>query len=515
MKRKYFQYLIPLIIWLMMFSWKPFFLGFYHDDWSYIAGTTIKTTPFSFSRLCDFLALDSRSLAQLMVFFITSIIGHSIILWQWLISLLVLVLVYVLQSFFKKILHTGGFESKSDFIYIGIGSSLFLIFPWQVGTISSPTIGINIVATISFLYSAIAVLDFFNTDQVKKLYVSCLFFLFSCLIYEAYFFQYITILAFYFVHSKFRVDKKISTAFIALSVVQILAILYNRLYPIIFGRGIFKSFNANWFRNFIHDSANLHNILLDSYDGKDYLKKIFFVFFIVLFIYLFFKREKVGAELSRILKFVLPFFGGIIISVILYNTAGYSIQGTGYFSRTTIVISVYVFTLLTLLIIHIAKIEEKLPRSIALIFLTVFFLFSSWSYLTRTHEWINSFSEQKRILENAPVEQMKHIGDSAIVLVKGNYEYKGIVIFGAYWDITGAMNTWYPEIGSKKNTLFTILREKDWLTIWDGENFQQGQLINKEYINWKFKCKELYLWKVDSKEFIKLNAPFYSDKFIN
>jgi hypothetical protein len=110
---------------------------------------------------------------------------------------------------------------------------------------------------------------------------------------------------------------------------------------------------------------------------------------------------------------------------------------------------------------------------------------------------------------------MAQTDDLAIIVFEGPFDYNGVILFGATWDISGAMNNRYPELRLKRTydglrpilwRQFTVRR--DWVNIWDGNKYlQQGPPPDGSPPHWVLEGSELWLWDYAGGKFYKQDKP--------
>src|SRR5438270_6689422 len=88
---------LPVLLvlsWIVLYAFRPFQLGFYHDDWPCFVEPVHATAAFSWARLHWFIGSESafnpRPLLGVVAFFVSSIFGASAFGFQCVSSLLVL-----------------------------------------------------------------------------------------------------------------------------------------------------------------------------------------------------------------------------------------------------------------------------------------------------------------------------------------------------------------------------------------------------------------------------------------
>lgn len=508
------NFILVFLLWLFVYSWRPLFLGFYHDDWSMLVESTNYGAPFSLIRLKWFMAgFTSRPFSGLLYYLFSSSFGRSPFIWQVGQAIIVLIAAIALRSFLKSLFK---FLKIKTIWILDLAVSLWLVFPWTMGTTAWPTSGTPLFSLIFF---ALAGKRLFSNLQKGKIpgFFTNLLFLSSYLVYEAFYFQYLVLISFAFLIrlQKHFQWKLITIPLITLTLSQTAVIVWNRLSPR-FLPGFTKTFYKNWLALFLDSFRKLPKGLFKSAaELKIPLKIIVLVLVVCFFIYFCKTLLKKGFTKSFLL--ISPIFlslVGIILSVLIYSLAGYGIETIGLFSRTNLSLS---FWLAITIALFYGLMYENLPllfkKIASLATISLLFCFISATFL-RTQEWAAAWKIQKQILASAPIEQISKTDPAAAIIFVGPYIYKGIHLFIASWDISAAMNNTYPQlrlpnVAAEKwrgGRLFTV--QRDWLTSWDGKLLTQRNLPKDQPPIWRLEASEVWLWKYDSQEFIKMEEPF-------
>jgi len=512
-------YLVIILLWLVLFAWRPIFLGFYHDDWSVIAETSTIGDSFSIERFRAISKMfTNRPGAIIQHYFLSSILGGNSALWQLMVIMLVITTALLLYRLFNSSLTTLGIVNK----FASTVAVLFwLSYPWGIGITAWPTSGLALISMILFLLCGLLVLE---TRTKKGLFYAAVLYFLSCLSYEAFYFQYIIyiillIIRYFYTKKKNRtLLNDIFIKGVTLTLVQMIAISWSYIANIVLKLGIPKSYSHTFISVMLESLQSIPNILFGSivYGNNAYIKIIFYALFVGGIIiglltlpYLtrnnISKSDRVYNDDFKIhIITIIVSAIGIILPVSVFALAGYTISGAGLFGRTTIGLN-YWFSLLILFIISFVMFlirDNKLLIAIFKLYILALVTYLSVLSIMRLSEWSYAWDLEKSIISKAPISEITRLKSNDLVILNAPYDYRGITVFGAFWDITSAMKYTYPNTKAK----FTVQRE--WKTIWDGKEVKQYNGDKLDNYLWKIPADNVYIWDYFSNSFTRKAYPF-------
>lgn len=374
-----------LLTWLILVAWRPFVLGFYHDDWSVIVSHP------SWPEFAQMYA--ARPIAALTTWLGILAFGAHPFLWQVLLSVLTLGVAYGLRAFVLEIAN----EQAST-----IAALCWLVLPTTMGSTVWPVAHVHLIATIAFLWSARLIVRGTRENAAIGLWAISLF------TYEAFYFQFIPVL--------FLCSKRPSRKLIAgLTMVQLAAIAWNR-------------FTA-WSTTGKHFASNFYLIFIGSfYRLPGEFWKAFGLVGMAGLGLLLICTAKSGNKITMICVL------GMLISIAILAGAGYGLQSAGVFSRTFLVLNVWGC-------VAAAVVLQRRQWQTVLI-LACFTV----AMLVQSNDWAKSWRIQQAILRSAPIEQLKRIPVGATIVLDAPMKAGDVEVFGAPWDISGAMQFTYPNL---------------------------------------------------------------------
>lgn len=508
------SFLLVVFVWLAIYSLRPWFLGFYHDDWSILVESTNYGGPFSFTRLSWFMtSFTSRPLSGFLYYLFTSVLGKSAFAWQTAQALIVLLVALALRGLVISL--TRFLEIKVQW-FADVAVSFWLVFPWAMGVTAWPTSSAPLFSVLFFAWGAAQFFDRLDAGKLPGTTTYLLFFL-SFLTLEAFYGQYLVLigLALLTRWSRHFPWRLVTLPLAILTVIQVVFVLWNRLSPR-FLPGFTKVFYEQWWQLTFSSWRRLPYLLFKSAGEVELPLKLGIGVLGALFGISLVRtglKKSTRKQIAFIFGALFLSGTGVLLAILVYSLAGYGIETIGLFSRTTMSLNVWLLLIIALLL---GLAEKLLPTSFKKAFgLTLFGLFLCLGLATvmRMQDWAEGWQLEKQILAQAPMAQISQTDPQAAIIFAGPYVHKGIHIFIATWDISAAMNNTYPQLRFKAaaekwrgGRLFTV--QRDWVTSWDGQRLTQGQAPAGEPTLWSLPASQAWLWRYSPYEFTELQAPF-------
>lgn len=503
---------LPIILFLLLYIWHPFFLGIYSDDWglllSFFVDKPGDMTPFSFDRLYYFfLQFTNRPVTGFLYYLISSICSYNIFLIHLVILFLVLLSILSLNLFLKEFFKFIEFEYSEKY------TTLTLIFwissPWILGVTVWLSSSLTLVSMIFFHLSTYFLLKSWRNG--KKTYIlAILFYLLSCFTYESFYFHFLIIIAFGFI---LRKQKQLSLKALIVptiyyTVVVLTAIIWNRYSLTVFEKSVHKGANSYLFQTFLANIVSLPYTLIASIVELSFILVPAFLIILYFFIKaILLGKQKDSIEFKKILLYVTFIIFGIILGLFIYSGAGYTVWGIGSRSRTLLVPSFYFSLLFSFFIYYINKyLLNKRKLLDYLIIITIVSL--SIINIIRGTEWHEAWVEQKEIISKVPVEALSRYDSTTTVIFDGPYKKNWISVIDANWAIDFQFK--YGHLFNKSNSEFKPLTNvnfevgrgmvhpvlnKPYSIYWDGSKIITGYDFDTVFLR---KLKEKYYNKIDT-----------------
>lgn len=500
--------IVILLVWLVVYARRPFELGFYHDDWLLGVGGVQHGAAFSGERLSWYLTRDaSRPVEMFACFLFSSLGGDSPFRWHLVAAFVALAVAFSLRGFLRALLRL--LDCERQLWAANLGAMLWLVLPWTLGATAFVTLNTSLFSGLFFALSG-AVL--FNGWRIGKTrwWLAGLFYLLGALTYENFYGQFVVLLLIGLIAGAHKRAgwKMFFVAAAALLTAQALAFGWNQVYRHVVSSNVVKEVTTSWLPYFKGSVRWLPQKLLDSAAEVKWL--------LVGLILIWLVGVGVGAvkalrDPSRQAK-MRPIIGvlaacalGMVLSAVVLAFGGYSFETRGVFSRTTVALSFWLVTGFALAL----HLQKGLPPSgnIA-VFVTVAGILVSLGVAQqrRLGEWAEVWRMQQQVLAAAPVREFLAADKRAVILYEGPFEHAGIVVFGASWDITPAMNHTHPQLIRDGGSLQFTPNRHDWLTTWDGKVLLQ----TNPTLVFRAEPSEVWLWNFPKGEFVKLQPPWKS-----
>ncbi len=509
-----FSWLIPILFWAILYIYRPFLLGFYHDDWHILVYMPLKfyaenypeTYP-SFPDLGFYFFINfysNRPLTGITCWLLSLICHDSPFKWHCAVIITNMATAWSIRLLVRKFL-TLIHEDKA---YLGdIAATFWLVFPWSMAINTWPTLIPNQLTIICFSLSGCFLFTAWSKHKIGW-FLPALFFLLSCLSYESFYGQFIIYIIIGFIY---RIHKQntILALFLPLlsfGFAQGAVILFNRFGGVFIQHSVRKTLNKDWPQLWLSSLQNLPETLLQSLT----IFKSFFIIIILIgiFIFIFACVEQIiryplqrNKSLFQAIFASLAFILGGIIAVAIYSIAGYAMTSIGVESRVTLSLSFWITLVLVSWSLVILK-SRLYIRRVSLIITLSGLLCLSGATMIQLQSWIKSWETQQQILRSAPLNKVRNLKNNTYIVLN-NYpdEFKGVTVFQSDWDFNSAMNYTY----SLPSTIRFLLQRETLVTTWNGETIQQTSPGNWEF---SYEADEVWVWNYKNKSFKKAIPPF-------
>jgi hypothetical protein len=495
----------------ILYACRPFWLGFYHDDWCNFVHPVVRFGRFSPGMLRHFWinhAGQSRHLYAILSWLLASLLGTSPWLWQTGLAVGCVVMAGLMARLASSLnaLGEGRFHISPLAVLL-----TFLVVPWTYGFTAWPT-ELPVHAALSFfLASAVLTVRALARQAVSYAALPC--FLLSCLTYEACYLQFVPVLGLCWVLSPHRVRKsyllKLGLMLAGFCLTQVAAVGIRVVSGPLTGT---KSFNPQWFFLAKVVTSYLdYNLFLPSLSGYKTLPRYSAYYLALLFLLSFvsLRVRRHGLEGLRLVTqlstrnlgsavlaagCIAVLLGGALLSVVLHAMAHYGINGVGLMSKTSMVLTVWLCLLVGVLGGRFAAKDaahRRLFRA-ALVGLLVFGL--GVASFKRLGDWAGAWGLEKAVLQAVPAEQLARLPRDTLIVALVPNEYHWVTVFAAPWDLGHAVSATYPAAArSQGGEGFRFYpHPPTWRTSWDGKTLQQG--LKGSAPCWSFPAREVWVW---------------------
>jgi len=422
------SFLILLSLVVISMAWRPFFLGFYSDDYNLI----IEVVNKGYTRYELFESLlykfANRPLYGVNAFLLIPILGDSAIAWHSFSVVFSFLIAFVLLKI-CRIFNKSKLDSK-----LVIYSSLWILLPINFGFLSWPTCIMGLPVVLWYLLSFYYLIR--NNKIVIKDVVLSLFFYMLCIFtYESFYFQFIPMLGACFIYKQnFYKDKIYIKVGLLFFLLQALAIIFNRTVT----TGGKKSFDADFIINRILAAINNPEYLIQA------SIPILFIIGSSIYVFFLYKKNKVNNNISNDQLMIINFIIGIIISICIYLSVGYSIRPFGLGSRTAICFSIFI----SFILFFIARIIFNKDEMLKIKHLVIPILLS-FSVFWQGFNWASSKNIQEEVLNEIPIDKISNIYNSLILCLVPNFA-GDVLIFEDIWSLNPAILNKYKIIENNR-----------------------------------------------------------------
>lgn len=490
--------LLPLfVIWLVLIAGRPFFFGFYHDDWNSIALPLDRSAD-----LISLLKMDAgRPLYLVLLYVLRPLLGAHTELWQLLLAMIHLLSAIAIRATACRLFAVS--ESDRGEPVGSIAGILWLVFPWSLGYSAW---AIMLPPNLAMLLTICAFLVLLKSDINAKLVNRAVFLLAaSWLIYEATWMFWLPFALILYVRAIYR---KLRTAcviqfFVKALIVQSAFIAWNRYVSV--GSPVSKSVSGKLTSTLEADLHLLSSQLIPSIAGKQIVLLATLLLLVCVVV-----NRKSWSKLpvnSLICIFLLVGMGG---SVCIYAVAGYAIEWTGLFSRVTLPLSFWLAMLFSGVFALAWQGASQIVKKALIVSLVGIVLPLGTSLAQASLLWAKAWQEQQQILDAIPQSVVEMAAPSSLILFDIPHGTAPVYTFSAFWDISGAVVLRMPSFVrlDKPHTYATVARRGEWRTTWDGKVLKQYWCNNPAAALWSLEASELYLWTYPNDAAKKLAAPF-------
>lgn len=485
---------IPAIVFICLLSWRPFFLGFYHDDWYNIL------RPLSYSERDEFINQITRPLYWAGTAFLRRTIFDSPVAWHTVLAALVTLNAVAIGAVGHRLAALISDDRDTARWSMALCASVWLALPWALGLTVWPTPTVGQLAITCFCGVALALLS--EAPLRNRLYAGGGLFLLGQLINELFWFSFIPLLIINAAADRTRYGAVrwrhiglLAGGFLALQAFPLVA---NRALHA-FGIGINRSFNPNWF-----DTIFLSLRLLPQEVNRAVVyPQAFWAVLAVLFAAIVYG---LATHRNRLLIFacLIAVIAGGVGSAIMFALAGYRLESVGVFSRTMSTASVW-FSLLPALVLGAVGSVGRLGRRAAILGLCALITILGISAQDRLAEWVASWERQKALLAFFPGEKLADTASpNAFIVVYLPKQATAVEGFEAFWDMTGALMNTFPRLQERLapeqvRYFATAVRADRHHVKWDGAGMTTSWCAPAQGELWRLPAEgELYVWEAET-----------------
>jgi hypothetical protein len=501
-------WVLPFVVFVLLYSWRPFKLGFYSDDWYVL----LHPEPGTYKSLLDIFGMyQNRPAAAPVVWLAQLAIDWRPARAQLANIVLLAATAYSVGLFTYSL--AGSFSGSRDARLWGGGlaAALYLAFPWAPGFSAWATAATAVAPATIWFCLASHLLVRKGGDRIGSQLAASFLMGMSFLTYEAFYGQFAFILLIMILLRGNAPIWSVLRPGTLLLLTNISCAIYNRSST----GGVRKTFAEDWWSIFVQGYiVHFADILRLSF--PEVAKMVAASFAIGLVFGLFCLARIIG--IARTSLALLAAVAGVCAAGVLYAAAGYELSSIGVMGRTTAVLSIYAAVALGVLGAASVTLRRNdnlsawVQISASLLLVASF----AWASLLRLGEWAKSWNAQLEVLHQLPAGPDKQFSSNARFLYLSPAESQKIPLASAPWEISGALAyaTFLRSPLAGRNTMADNWTGKSgwfaespgWFTSWDGETMSQGFCWNQLSI-YSMKADEIWLWKAGEQPGFRIGCP--------
>jgi hypothetical protein len=465
---------------------QPFTLGFYLDDWPVCALAAKAGPPFSKALLRYVYAIDSTRPGLVPIrFLLSSLFRDHAFLWQ--AGLLIancamaLALVWLVRAFLGEGVSKHG-------MWIG---AVWLVLPWNAAASFWPTYLPSVLVLLMFGLLCAYSIRSWDRQRHNALWMGAIY-LWICLSYEAFYFQWIALalIGLAMVHFGRARLRDVLFSSTGLLVAQICAALVHVL--IVPAPGMERPIVSDWLRVATGDLLTIIPTMFRSAWEVRAAMSILGRVLIVVWAFEAYRSRK-----PAMLGFC--FLVGGVLSIVAFALGGRGVAATGVDTRTLLIFN-YWFVL-GAAVLSGSALARSGPRMNGAIALVLAGLGGSlaFAHVLRSRDWAAAWSMETTILADAPLADLRSTPPGATVVFAGQAYVNGAPIFTAAWDLNSAMPWKYPSLQGRT---FVVYNPYAGALAWDAGKLAYGRAHPLA------ETRDVYIWQPARRSFTRATGPF-------
>ena len=483
------------LAWVAFISWRPWYLGFYHDDWSLLTVTS------SYGRkLLE--GGQTRPLNVAMGYLGVSLFGTNTFAWHLYGAVLVL---FTSISVYAAcyVITRQVFEANVARVGALVAGIAWMLYPWSLGYSAWPAMFPGLVA-VGLFSTAMAILAE-NPSSASRIRWAGYAIVLSSLIYEAFWFAFLPVALIALAMEAPRAWRNAFRVFVVLGGFQLSLVAWNQLISH-WGGGGGKQLNPNWF-----DIVAYFPVRLVS--GWGFSRFVVLVLCAVGAAVLLLMITRASRP-QRVVLVLAACIAGISISVALYAAAGYAIVPKGVFSRTSIAVNVWLSLGISVFVaLVLSSATSRFFRAVTIVLVLLGLTQLAFENLREANRWTESWRNQREVLRKLPLSALEAIeAKSALVIALPTTSGMTEGLEG-YWDTTAALYVTFPSLRDsiESGRLWsTVSKNSEWLTQWDGSRLTQYWCHSPNQLLWEHRADNAYVIDIERQELRGLSRSWVS-----
>jgi hypothetical protein len=475
-------------------------LGFYSDDWDLWVNGSTKGSPFSLTRFIFMNFTNPVRIGCLPGRFLgSSLFGPHPLLWQSALLLVNCAVALSIIAAIRALSQTRTAAGKSIAVAAGL---CWLILPWNAAARYWSQLLPNTMMFAAQGVLCVLLVRGWARNRPRPVAAGALY-LWMCLSYEAFYLQWITFILIGFVlwKAKRAQLRPVIVSGLGLIAAQGLAGLWN-LYTMRAGYWTAMPVLPDWGqiarRNLLNVAPSVLLSVSEIWAGVVLCGVVVIAMWVVAHVGVPARRDyKPGSYTSALLAGVF-IFGGLL-SVVVYSLAGRIVSATGVDTRSMGVFNFWLIITGAVLTTFAMERLHGAPRVVLALALAGLGLCLAVGQVLRATDWVTAWNLQKKILAEAPIQDLKRTEPDARIILVNPREVNGAPVFVASWDINNAIAWAYPFLRSRRIIVYNP---------WEGPMKWNGSQLSYAGQPPIDTSTALYLWRPSDRSFWRPTGPF-------
>jgi len=448
--------------------WRSSALGFYSDDWIFLSNTI-----HSPGTLADYLKVNwyARPVYAVIAWALNLLASGSPVYWQVISSATVLTSAVVSCKIIAYTAGRLGYGPRASLLGGIYGAAVLFFSPWMLAVFVWST---GVLTLWSFILFGIGYLLIEQSEGLKRKCAGSFLVLAGFLTYEAYWFAFIPLLIISRSASPSQVVSNIRSALWYIGPFC-LAVIYQRILVPSIVPGPSKLISPN-FSLILNNIGNLDRFISQ---GIDPIPTVAFYITLMALVVLLLATKAI--TFLKFVRVVAALGLGVLFTAVMHGAAGYGLTGTGVMSRTMAAPGFYFAVLVGVLAtatVGSLDTKSRMPRFsyAGMPLIGILFVLMLCGFVAQMSAWTSWKEQSKRVLDTLrvvvdPTHLGNHMKDIAVVVqIDGDPNGE---IFGASWEMSGAVALTAPSLVPATGVWFLTARQGAWGTVWDGKSVVQ------------------------------------------
>ena len=484
--------------------WQVFALGFYLDDWSFMANSVHMGAAFSSVRwAAAYESTPQRPGATLLWFGLTSLFGAETILWHLALFAANVLLGLLMFRIVRQLAGRSYSFETARVLYLSV--LLWFVLPWNAPLHFWPTmVPILLILGLSVCCFLFALWRWATGGWAFWLPFAG--YLWACVGYEAVYFQWIPVLLLGVI---LVWDERASLKSVLLGAspfvaAQACALIWYAA-SLRVNLGTQHKITADWPAVFKGNMLHLPREILASTPETARLLSYAAVVSLLMIAGTY-GYAILGSRTRKSALVSLSQLGacliGAVLSIFAFSLGGRQITGVGVDARAFLLLNFWLVIAVALALTYCWTYYSAHRGRWQTPVLGLAFLLAGLAllvgHLQRALDWSEGWRIEQKILAEAPIPEMKKMEPDAAVLVLKPFEFHGVPTLTQSWDVNAAMWNTHPAVFPHH---FEVYNPWGGPLRWDG-----NRLWYPASTLWV--ARNLYVWRPMEREFYKMTVPF-------